>query len=127
MKKKQEQPKTIDAYVADFPEEVQVSLEKVRATIRKAAPQAEEAMKYGIPTFVFNGNLIHFGGYKNHIGLYPGSTPIEVFEEELRGYETSKGTVKFPLDRRIPFGLIGKITKYCVERNIERAAAKKKK
>ena len=127
MKKKQEQPKTIDAYVADFPKEVQVSLEKVRATIRKAAPQAEEAMKYGIPTFVFNGNLIHFGGYKNHIGLYPGSTPIEVFEEELRGYETSKGTVKFPFDRRIPFGLIGKITKYCVERNIERAAAKKKR
>ena len=122
MMKKQQQPKTIDDYIADFPEDVQVSLEKVRATIRKAAPAAEEAMKYGIPTFVLNGNLIHFGGYKNHIGLYPGSKPIEEFKDELAGYETSKGTVKFPLDRRIPLGLIGRITKYSVDLNV----AKKK-
>lgn len=118
---------TIDDYIAEFPEDVQVLLEKVRATIRKAAPKAEEAVKYGIPTYVLKGNLIHFGGYKNHIGLYPGSRPIEKFEDELAGYETSKGTVRFPLDKRIPFGLIAKITKFCVERNLAKAAAKAKK
>jgi uncharacterized protein YdhG (YjbR/CyaY superfamily) len=124
MKAKQ-QPKTIDDYIADFPDDVQVLLQKVRATIRKAAPNAEEAVKYGVPTFVLNGNLIHFGGYQNHIGLYPGSTPIEVFKDELSGYECSKGTVRFPLDKRIPFGLIGKITKFCVQRNLEKAARKR--
>ena len=127
MKAKQQQPTTIDDYIADFPDDVQVLLEKVRATIRKAAPKAEEALKYGIPTFVLNGNLIHFGGYKNHIGLYPGSKPVEEFKEELAGYEVSKGTVRFPLDKRIPFGMIGKITKFCVQRNLEKAAAKAKK
>jgi uncharacterized protein YdhG (YjbR/CyaY superfamily) len=121
------QHKTIDDYIADFPDEVQVLLEKVRATIRKAAPDAEEAVKYGIPTFVLKGNLIHFGGYKNHVGLYPGSKPVEAFKEELASYECSKGTVRFPLDKRIPLGLISKITKFCVQRNLERAAAKAKK
>ena len=125
MKKMQTQPKTIDDYIADFPEDVQLKMEKIRAAIRKAAPQAEEAMKYGIPTFVLHGNLIHFAGYKNHIGLYPGSKPIEEFEDELAGYETSKGTVQFPLDKRIPLGLITKITKFCVARNKERASPRK--
>jgi uncharacterized protein YdhG (YjbR/CyaY superfamily) len=122
MKAKQQQPTTIDAYIADFPKDVQERLEKVRATIRKAAPDAEEAIKYQIPTFVLNGNLIHFGGYKNHIGLYPGSKPIEEFRDELSRYEVSKGTVKFPLDKPLPIGLISKITKFCVKRNL----AKKK-
>lgn len=127
MKAKQQQPTTIDAYIADFPKDVQERLEKVRATIRKAAPDAEEAIKYLIPTFVLNGNLIHFGGYKNHIGLYPGSKPIEEFREELSKYEVSKGTVKFPLDKPLPIGLITKITKFCVKRNLEKATAKGKK
>jgi len=121
------QHQTIDDYIAGFPEEVRVLLEKIRATIRKAAPRAEEAVKYGMPTFVLEGNLIHFAGYKNHIGLYPGATPIEKFKDELAGYETSKGTVRLPLDQRIPVGLIGKITKFCVERNLARTAAKKAK
>lgn len=127
MKKMKQQPRTIDEYIAEFPDDVQVKMEKIRATIRKAAPDAEEAIRYDIPTFVLNGNLIHFAGYKNHIGLYPGSKPIEEFEEELRGYKTSKGTVQFPLEKRIPLGLIGEITKFCVKRNMERAAAKKKR
>ena len=124
MKAKQRQPTTIDEYIAEFPPDVQALLEKVRATIRKAAPDAEEAIKYQIPTYVLNGNLIHFGGYKNHIGLYPGTKPIEEFKDELTRYEISKGTVKFPLDQRIPFGLIAKITKFCVKRNAEKAAIK---
>jgi uncharacterized protein YdhG (YjbR/CyaY superfamily) len=127
MKAKQQQPTTIDEYIADFPENVQPHLEKVRAAIRKAAPDAEEAIKYSMPTFVLNGNLIHFAGWTSHVGLYPGSKPIEMFKDELAKYEISKGTVRFPLDKPIPLGLIGKITKYCVKRNAERAAAKKHK
>ena len=114
---KTKQAKDIDEYIADFPDDVQPLLEKVRASIRKAAPDAEEAIKYQIPTFVLNGNLMHFAGYKNHIGLYPGSKAIEEFKEELSGHEISKGTVRFPLDKRIPLGLISKITKFCVKRN----------
>ena len=115
---------TIDEYIADCPANVQPHLEKVRAAILKAAPDAGEAIKYGMPTFVQNGNLIHFAGWTSHIGLYPGSKPIEVFKDELAKYEISKGTVRFPLDKPIPYGLIGKITKYCVKRNAERAATK---
>ena len=120
-------PTTIDEYIADFPENVRTHLEKVRAAIRKAAPDAEEAIKYQMPTFVLHGNLIHFAGWTNHVGLYPGSKPIEMFKDELAKYEISKGTVRFPLDKPIPLALIGKITKYCVKRNAERAAAKKHK
>ena len=127
MKAKQQQPTTIDEYIADFPPDVQPFLEKVRAAIRKAAPKAEEAIKYSMPTFVLNGNLIHFAGWTNHVGLYPGSKPIEMFKDELAKYEISKGTVRFPLDKPIPLGLIGKITKFCVKRNSERAAAKSMK
>ena len=125
MKAKQQQPTTIDEYIADFPENVQPHLEKVRAAIRKAAPDAEEAIKYSMPTFVLNGNLIHFAGWTSHVGLYPGSKPIAEFEDELSRYETSKGTVKFPFDKPIPYGLIGKITKYCVKRNAEKAGSRK--
>jgi uncharacterized protein YdhG (YjbR/CyaY superfamily) len=121
MKAKQQQPTTIDEYIADFPKDVQPLLEKVRMTIRKAAPDAEEAIKYQIPTFVLKGNLIHFGGYKNHIGLYPGSKPVEEFKDELSRYEVSKGTIRFPLDKPIPLGLISKITKFCVKRNLAKA------
>jgi uncharacterized protein YdhG (YjbR/CyaY superfamily) len=126
MKAKQKQPTTIDEYIADFPKDVQAAMEKVRAAIRKAAPDAEEAIKYQIPTFVLNGNLIHFGGYKNHIGLYPGSKPIEEFKEQLSGYKLSKGTVQLPLDKPMPLALISKITKFCVKRNQEKAKARKK-
>ena len=127
MKTKSQQPTTIDEYIADFPASVQPQLEKVRAAIKKAAPDAEEAIKYMMPTFVLNGNLIHFAGYRNHIGLYPGSKPIAEFKDELTRYETSKGTVRLPLDKAIPAGLIGKITKFCVKRNAERAATKRHK
>ena len=124
---KAKKAKDIDEYIADFPADVQLLLQKVRTAIRKAAPKAEEAIKYQMPTFVLNGNLIHFAGYQNHIGLYPGSKPIEEFKDDLVKYRTSKGTVQLPLDKPIPTGLIGKITKFCVKRNLERAAAKAKK
>lgn len=127
MKTNQKQPTTIDEYIADFPRDVQPLLEKVRMAIRKAAPKATEKISYQMPTFVQEGNLIHFAGYNHHIGLYPGSQPIEAFKDELTKYETSKGTIQLPLDKPIPVGLISKITKFCVKRNLERAAAKAKK
>ena len=121
---KSNQPRDIDEYIAGFSGDVQPLLEKVRATIRKAAPGAEETIKYQIPTFVLKGNLIHFAGYKNHIGLYPGSRPIEEFKDELTRYQISKGTVRFPLDKPIPYRLISRITKFCVKRNLEKASSK---
>ncbi|MEK7641417.1 MAG: DUF1801 domain-containing protein [Patescibacteria group bacterium] len=112
--------KTIDFYIANYPAKTQALLQQIRATIHRAAPKAEEAIKYGIPTFVLKGNLIHFGGYEYHIGLYPGSGAIAAFKKELSKYETSKGTVKFPLDKPIPFGLITKIVKFRVKQNTEK-------
>ena len=125
MKAKQQQPTTIDEYIADFPKDVQERLQKVRSAIKKAAPDAEEAIKYLIPTFVLNGNLIHFAGYTNHIGLYPGSRAIEEFKDELTKYRLAKGTVQLPLDKPLPVGLIGRITKFCVKRNLDKAASRK--
>jgi len=118
--------KDIDEYIASFPKDVQEILEKIRTTIRAAAPDAEEAIKYQIPTFVLKGNLIHFAAFKNHIGLYPAPRAIEEFKEELSDYEGAKGTVRFPLDQPIPFDLISRIVKFRVQDNLERAAAKKK-
>ncbi len=120
-------PKNIDDYIARFPPEVQVILEKIRATIKKAAPDAEEAIKYQIPTFTLKGNLVHFAAYKNHIGFYPAPRGIEAFKDELARYEGGKGTVRFPLDEPIPFALISKIVKFRVKDNLDRAAAKGKK
>lgn len=127
MKKGQPVPKNIDEYIAGFPPEIQAKLEKLRATIRKAAPQAEEAIKYMMPTFVQNGNLVHFAAFKNHIGFYPAPKGIEAFKEELAGYEGGKGTIQFPLDKPIPYALVDKIVKFRVQDNLERAAAKGKK
>ena len=119
--------KTIDEYIAAFPKEVQEILEKVRATIHKAAPNAEETINYGIPTFTLNGNLVHFAGFKKHIGFYPTPSGIEKFKVELSGYEGAKGSVQFPLDKPIPYDLISKIVTFRVKDNLEKAAAKGKK
>ena len=115
----------IDAYIADFPADVQTILQKVRAVIRKAAPDAQEAMKYGIPSFVQNGNLIHFAGFKSHIGLYPTPSGIVAFKTELAAYANSKGAVQFPLDKPIPYALIEKITKFRVKESLAQAMKKK--
>lgn len=105
----------IDAYIASFPQEVQVLLQQVRKTIHAAAPEATEAMAYGIPTFKLNGNLVHFGGFKNHIGFYPAPQGLEAFKKELSKYKGSKGAVQFPLDEPLPLALITKIVKYRVK------------
>ena len=120
MKKDTHVPENIDDYIGMFPEDVQIILERLRQTIRKAAPKAEETINYQIPTFKLNGNLVHFAAYKNHIGFYPASSGIEVFKKELGEYETSKGTVKFPIDKKLPLALITRIVKYRVKENLEK-------
>ena len=120
-------PKTINEYIAGFPQDIQAILEQIRSTIREAAPGAEEAIKYQMPTFTLNGNLVHFAAFKQHIGLYPTPSGIEQFKEELSHYAGAKGSVRFPLDQPIPFDLIRKIVQFRVQENVERAAAKGKK
>jgi uncharacterized protein YdhG (YjbR/CyaY superfamily) len=120
-------PKNIDEYIAGFPAVVQKILEKIRETIRKAAPDAEEKISYQIPAFLLHGNLIFFAAYQHHISLYPAPRGVEQFKKELAGYKGGKGTVQFPLDQPIPFGLITRIVKYRVQTNLARAEAKRKK
>lgn len=117
----------IDDYIANYPKDVQDILNKVRATIQKAAPQAEETINYGIPTFTLKGNLVHFAAFKSHIGFYPTPSGIENFKDELSAYDGAKGSVKFPLDKPIPYTLIAKIVKFRVKENIARAETKGKK
>jgi uncharacterized protein YdhG (YjbR/CyaY superfamily) len=118
---------TIDEFIALYPIDVQEILKKVRATIKKAAPEAVETIAYGIPTFVLKGNLVHFSAYKNHIGFYPTSSGIARFKDELTVYKTSRGTVQFPLDKPIPYDLISKIVTFRVKENLEKAEVKVKK
>ncbi len=115
----------IDDYIQSFPKEVQVYLQQIRNTIRKAAPKAEEAMNYGMPTFKLFGNLVHFAAYKNHLGFYPAPSGLAAFKTEIEKYKHSKGAVQFPIDKKPPLDLIAKIVKYRVTVNEASAAAKK--
>jgi uncharacterized protein YdhG (YjbR/CyaY superfamily) len=127
MRTNQTAPKDIDEYIAAFPNDVQEILEKIRMTIRKAAPDAEETIKYQMPTFTLHGNLLHFAAFKKHIGFYPAPRGIETFKDELSVYKGTESTVRFPLDEPIPFDLISRIVKFRVKKNLERAEAKGKK
>jgi uncharacterized protein YdhG (YjbR/CyaY superfamily) len=118
---------TIDQYIADFPPEVQEILQAMRATIQGAAPEAMEAISYQMPTFKLHGNLVHFAGYKSHIGFYPVPTGIEAFKEELSAYKQGKGSVQFPLDQPLPYDLIRRIVAFRVAENVAKAAAKRGK
>lgn len=106
--------KTIDAYIADFPIETQAILTQIRMIVREEAPDAEEVIAYGIPTFRWKGNLVHFAGYKRHIGFYPTPSAIEAFKEELTDFKHAKGSVQFPLEGPIPYGLIRRIVRHRV-------------
>jgi len=121
------QVKDIDDYIAGFPDEVRPILEELRATIRKAAPKAEETIKYGMPTFTLHGNLVYFAAYKNHIGFYPAPRGIEAFQKLAAKYQTGKGTLQFPLGDPVPFTLVTKVVKYRAKENTEKATAKMKK
>ena len=120
-------PKNIDEYIASFPKDIQEILEKIRMTIRKAAPDAQETIKYGMPTFTLKGNLVYFAAFKEHIGFYPPVKGMEKFRKELSAYEGPKGSLQFPLDKPIPYHLIGEIVSFRVKENLEKAEAKGKK
>lgn len=117
--------RSVDEYLATFPEEVRAILERVRQTIRKAAPEAEEGIGYQMPAYRLHGALLYFAAWKEHWALYPGSgTLVEAFVEQLRPYEVAKGTIKFPYGKPVPVRLITTITKHRVRQNLDAAAAK---
>ncbi len=121
-------PATIDEYIAAYPKDVQVILKKIRAVIHTAAPSAKEAIKYRLATFVLNRrNLVHFGAFKHHIGFYPTPSGTSAFRKELAPYAFAKGSIQFPLDKPIPYGLIVKIVKFRVAEDKAKAEGKEKK
>ncbi|MFN8598561.1 MAG: DUF1801 domain-containing protein [Anaerolineae bacterium] len=120
-------PQTIDDYIAGYPPEVQVILKKIRATIKAAAPNAQEAIKYQIPTFVLERNLVSFAAYKQHIGVYPVPAGTQKFQKAVAVYRAAKSTLKFPLDEPIPYELISQLVKYLVKERVTNAKAKSQK
>jgi uncharacterized protein YdhG (YjbR/CyaY superfamily) len=119
------QYQTIDEYIGTFPEDVRNRLQTIRQTIQELAPEAEEAIKYQMPTFVLHGNLVHFAAFKSHIGFYPTPSGTETFKQELTPYKTAKGSIQFPLDQPLPMPLIRRIVKFRVKENLERSKKKK--
>jgi uncharacterized protein YdhG (YjbR/CyaY superfamily) len=117
----------IDEYILKFPAEVQEILNTLRNVIKESAPEAEEKISYQMPTFVLNGNLVHFAAYKNHIGFYPTPSGIEEFKNELSEYKGAKGSIQFPIEKPLPYELISKIVKYRVVENKKQAESKMKK
>ena len=117
MQTKKNQSTMIDEYISKFPKDVRDVLEELRLAIKKTAPKAKETIRYGIPTFTLNGNLVHFAAFKNHIGFYPTPSAIEAFKKELSPFKQSKGTVRFPLDKPIPLELVKKIVEFRVQNN----------
>jgi uncharacterized protein YdhG (YjbR/CyaY superfamily) len=114
-------PKDIDEYISSYPREIKKLLEQFRATIKKAAPKAEEAISYGIPAFKFNGMLVWFAAHSKHIGFYPRVSAIERFKKEFSVYKGAKGSIQFPLDKPLPLSLISKVVKFRMQENLQRA------
>ena len=111
--------KTIDEYIGTFPEDVQTILEKMRKTIREAAPGAVETISYQMPTFKLNGRgLVYFAAFKNHIGFYPIPSGVEALEKELSPYKQGKGSVQFPIDQPVPYDLVRRIVTFRVNENL---------
>jgi len=113
-------PATFDQYIAQYPQDVQIIMNKLRAVIKESAPEAQERISYGMPGFYLNGMLVWFGGHKNHIGFYPTGEGVAAFKNELAGYKMSKGAVQFQLDQPIPYELLRKIVKHRVEKNLKK-------
>jgi uncharacterized protein YdhG (YjbR/CyaY superfamily) len=120
-------PDQISAYIRNEPAPVRKVLKQVRALVGKTAPKATEKLAWGMPTFYLEGNLLHFAAFKNHMSLFPGTDAILHFKKQLARYHTSKGTIQFPYADPIPTALVTKIVKYCVKRNLAKAATRKKK
>jgi uncharacterized protein YdhG (YjbR/CyaY superfamily) len=117
-------PKNFDDYVDRFPKEVQQLLKKMRLTIKKAVPKANEKISYGIPTFTLDGNLVWFAAYKSHIGFYPGASAIAAFKKALSAYKGAKGSVQFPVDEPLPLALVSRIVKFRVKQSLSKRKKK---
>jgi uncharacterized protein YdhG (YjbR/CyaY superfamily) len=123
MKSMDNQPaKNIDEYIARFPDNIQEILKKLRQTIKEAAPEAAEKISYSMPAFYLNGNLVYFAAFKDHVSFFPTGSGVKAFEKELSGYSISKGTIRFPLDKPVPYDLIKKIVQF----RVKEASEKKK-
>ena len=118
--------KNIDDYIATFPKNVQHKLNELRSAIKESAPEAEEAISYGMPTFELNGNLVHFAAYKRHIGFYPTRSGILAFEEKLSVYKHSKGAVQFPIDGPIPLDMVREMVRFRVKENLTKGVRRRK-
>jgi uncharacterized protein YdhG (YjbR/CyaY superfamily) len=114
-------PKDVDEYISSYPQEIQQLLDRVRTSIRKAAPSAKEVISYRMPAFKQNGILVWFAAHTKHLGFYPGASGIEAFKKELSKYKGAKGSVQFPFDKPLPVGLIAKIVKFRVKEDSEKA------
>ena len=117
----------VDKYLSGFDPEIRTKLEIIRQTIMKAAPGSEERISYMMPTFFNNGVLIHYAAFKKHIGIFPGSSGIEAFKEELADFDCSKGTIRIPFDRELPLKLISEIARFRLEENRMKAEMRSKK
>jgi uncharacterized protein YdhG (YjbR/CyaY superfamily) len=115
---------SMNEYIGTFPEDIQKILQELRATIKAAAPDAEEKISYQMPTFALKGNLVHFAAFKNHIGLYPTPSGTQAFKRELSIYQGAKGSIKFPIDKPLPLKLISKIVKFRVAENLKKTEMK---
>lgn len=121
---KSKAPGTVDEYIAQQPKEVQGFLKELRSIIKKAAPEAEETISYQMPAYKQEGVLVFFGGWKNHCGFYPTSTPTAAFKDKLAKYTVSKGAIQLPYDKPIPVQLITAIVKFKIKENMEKKALK---
>jgi uncharacterized protein YdhG (YjbR/CyaY superfamily) len=119
--------KTVDEYFSALPKKQRDILDGLRKTIRQVAPQADEVISYNMPAFKWNGMLVWYAAYKNHIGLYPRPSAIRAFEKELAGYKTSKGAIQFPIEEGIPTNLVKKIVKFRVKENEQEGKGKRRK
>jgi len=126
MERKSKKASTIDEYIADYPADVQVIMNKIRAVIKESAPQAQERISYAMPGFYQNGMLVWFGGHKTFIGFYPTAEGVEAFQDQLSGYTITKGAVHFPLDKPMPYDLIRKMVRNRVEANTKKKGYGKK-
>ena len=118
MKANTKAPANIDEYIKGWPKDIQAKLQAMRETIQKAAPEAEEAISYAMPTFKLNGNLVHFAAYQNHVGFYPVPSGMKEFEKELSVYKSGKGSAQFPHDQPLPLALVTKIVRFRVKENL---------
>ena len=111
---------SIDEYIEQFPANVQAILQKLRTTIKKTAPNAEELISYQMPAFKYHGILVYFAGYKNHIGFYPTPSAVKAFAKDLSQFKTSASTIQFPLEAPLPLHLIRKIAVFRVQESTEK-------